>query len=96
MKVNSGYLEDPFNFYYSSEFLGSSDVYWLKNDRAFAVQVEGSDVTVSKTDLDNLHEFDFQIFLDDMDDSFFEEFLSGSELPVLGDFNNDFSDDFNV
>ena len=95
MKVNSGFIEDPWNFYYPSELLGSRDVFWLKNNRAYAVQVEGSEVELSKTDLDNLHDFDFLVTLDDMDDTFFQEFLPGSELPVLGDFNNDFSDDFN-
>jgi hypothetical protein len=95
MMVNSGYLEDPLNFYYASEFLGSPDVYWLKNDRAYAIQVESSDNNISKTDIDNLHEFEFLVTLDDMDDTFYTEFLPGSELPVLGDFNDDFSDDFN-
>jgi hypothetical protein len=96
MKVNSGFLEDPWNFYYASEFLGSGDVYWLKNDRPYAVQVEAIEVDVAKTDLDNIHDFDFSITLDDMDDGFYQEFMPGSELPISGDFNDDFSDDFNV
>jgi hypothetical protein len=96
MRVNSGYLEDPWNFYYASEFLGSNDVYWLKNDRPYAIQVEAIEVELSKTDLDNINDFDFAVTLDDMDDSFYEEFLPGSELPIQGDFSNDFSDDFNV
>ncbi len=96
MKVNSGYLEDPWNFYLASELLGSHDVFWLRNDRAYAVQIEEGDTEISETDLDNLHNFDFIVTLDDMDDTFFTEFRPGSELPVLGDFNNDFNDDFYV
>jgi hypothetical protein len=76
--------------------LGSSDVYWLKNDRPYAIQVEATEVELSKTDLDNINDFDFLVTLDDMDDTFYEEFLPGSELPILGDFNDDFSDDFNT
>jgi hypothetical protein len=95
MKVNSGFMEDPWNFYYASEFLGSGDVYWLKNDRPYAVQVEAIEVDVAKTDLDNIHDFDFAITLDDMDDGFYQEFMPGSELPISGDFNDDFGDDFN-
>ena len=96
MKISSGYIPYPWNFYWIYEFLGSDDVYWLKNDRAYAIQVENSDTDPSKTDLDNLHDFDFLVTLDDMDDSFFQEFLPGSELPILGDFDNDFSEDLNV
>lgn len=94
MRVNSGYIVSPWNFYLVHEFLGSDDVYWLKNDRAYAVQIESSDVDISKADLDNLHEFDFDVTIDDLDDSFFDQFDPGSELPVLGDFSDDFSDDF--
>jgi hypothetical protein len=96
MKINTGYLPAPLNFYIASEFLGSSDVYWLKNNRAYAVQIEENEVSVSKSDIENLHEFDFQVTLNDMDDTFFQEFLPGSELPIQGDFSSDFNNDLNV
>jgi len=96
MMVNSGYMPDPWNNYWAYEFMGSPDVYWLKNNRVYAVQIEEADVPTSRTDLDNLHNFDFKVSLDDMDDTFYQEFLPGSELPIQGDFSNDFSDDFNV
>lgn len=95
VKINTGQLEKPWNMYYATEFLASEDVYWLKNDRAYAVQVEGSDAELSASDLDNFHDFDFQISADDIDDSFFTDYGPSSELPVLGDFNADFNDDFN-
>jgi hypothetical protein len=95
-EINTGYLEAPWNIYYATELLASEDVYWLKNDRAYAIQIESSDPDFSGSDLINQHNFDFKVTADDIDDSFYTDYGPESELPVLGDFSGDFNDDYNV
>lgn len=93
IEINSGILPKQWSTYYMSEFLSSPDAYWLKNRKKYAVQIEEGSEPVSDNDKINLHDFNFKITIDDIDDSFYSDF----EIDGLGgDFSNDFSEDFNI
>lgn len=93
LKINSGLLAKQWAVYYGAEFLSSPDVFWLKSDKKYAVQVEESSESISDSDKINLQSFNFQITVDDIDDSFYSDF--GPDI-LGGDFSDDFSEDFNI
>ena len=95
-KINSGYLESSWNFYFASEFLVSPKVFQLKKGAYYAGIVSPASFEICKSGFDTLHEFDFTWILDDISDDLYEDFQLSLEPPIGGDFNFDFNDDFNI
>jgi hypothetical protein len=91
--VNTGWLEKNIIAWMADELNMSRDVYWLKENNKYAVTVEANTVTFEE-DGNHNYAFDFKALVDDISDSMYDEFDPVPELPVVGDFNGDFNDDY--
>jgi hypothetical protein len=93
-EINSGILtQSESNRFY--KFLASDDVYWLKRGKAYPVNIAETKISPeSDGEYNNNHKF--IIYSDDLSDELFEEFIFNPEVPVKGDFNLDFNEDFNT
>lgn len=93
MSLNSGFFNDPLWATYFLEFLESEDVYWLKKGKAFPVIINKGKVKL-RTDGEYLQNKPFTLSVTNPDDELYNDFTFDPEVPISGDFNFDFNEDY--
>lgn len=92
-EVNIGFLDKQWIKYYADEFMISRDVYWITGENKYAATILEASPVFEEDDIYN-NSYSFKAIILDVDDKFYDEFDPVPELPVLGDFNGDFNDDY--
>jgi len=91
--LNTGHLQDRSWAIYSLELIESSDVYWLKYGKAYPVTIPGEKINFSE-DGEYLQNIPFPLNLVNPEDELYNDFDFDPAVPLAGDFNFDFREDY--